>query len=116
MSGMTDIVFLLLIFFMLTSTLIAPNALKMLMPSPGRSTVQVESTVPTITIYNNSRITVDGRTIQLENLGRMLEVKLAGQDEPTVKVVTSSQVTVEEAVEVMNVAAERNYTVVLKQL
>jgi biopolymer transport protein ExbD len=33
MSGMTDIVFLLLIFFMLTSTLLAPNALKLLFPS-----------------------------------------------------------------------------------
>jgi biopolymer transport protein ExbD len=32
MSGMTDIVFLLLIFFMITSTLIAPNALKLLLP------------------------------------------------------------------------------------
>ena len=32
MSGMTDIVFLLLLFFMLTSTLIAPNALKLLIP------------------------------------------------------------------------------------
>ena len=33
MSSMTDIVFLLLIFFMLTSTLVSPNALKLLLPS-----------------------------------------------------------------------------------
>ena len=32
MSSMTDIVFLLLIFFMVTSTLINPNALKLLLP------------------------------------------------------------------------------------
>ncbi|MFM7586969.1 MAG: ExbD/TolR family protein, partial [Bacteroidota bacterium] len=32
MSSMTDLVFLLLIFFMLTSTLVAPNALKILLP------------------------------------------------------------------------------------
>ncbi|MCF8224880.1 MAG: biopolymer transporter ExbD [Bacteroidales bacterium] len=116
MSGMTDIVFLLLIFFMLTSTLIAPNAVKMLMPSPGRTPVQVESNVPTITIYSNTRIAVDGRTIQFENLGMILDAKLAGQQEPTVKVVTAPNVSVEDAVKIMNVAAEKNYTVVIKLL
>jgi biopolymer transport protein ExbD len=116
MSGMTDIVFLLLIFFMLTSTLIAPNAIKLLMPSPGRAPVTTESAVPTITVYGNSRITVDGITIQLENLGTVLDAKLAGQPEPTVKVVTSPQVSVEDAVKVMNIAADKNYTVVIKLL
>ncbi len=116
MSGMTDIVFLLLIFFMLTSTLIAPNAVKLLMPSPGRTPVTVETSVPTVTVYSNSRITVDGVTIQFDNLGTILEAKLAGQVEPTVKVVTSPQVSVEDAVRVMNIAAERNYTVVIKLL
>ena len=116
MSGMTDIVFLLLIFFMLTSTLIAPNAVKLLMPSPGRTPVAVESSVPTVTVYSNSRITVDGMTIQFENLGTVLDAKLSGQADPTVKVVTSPEVTVEDAVKVMNIAAERNYTVVIKLL
>lgn len=116
MSGMTDIVFLLLIFFMLTSTLIAPNAIKLLMPSPGRATISTEPTVPTVTVYSNSRITVDGLTVRLENLGMILEAKLAGQPEPTVKVVTSPQVSVEDAVKVMNIAADKNYTVVIKLL
>ncbi len=116
MSGMTDIVFLLLIFFMLTSTLIAPNAVKLLMPSPGRTPVTVESSVPTVTVYSNARITVDGVTIQVDNLGMILDAKLAGQPDPTVKVVTSPQVSVEDAVRVMNIAADRNYTVVIKLL
>jgi biopolymer transport protein ExbD len=116
MSGMTDIVFLLLIFFMLTSTLIAPNALKMLLPSRGQVTIQGESQIPTVTIYSGSRITVDGRTVSIGDLGRILESRLEGLPEPTIKVVTSPTVSVGDAVTVMNVAAERNYTVVLKQL
>ena len=116
MSGMSDIVFLLLIFFMLTSTLIAPNGLKMLLPSKGQVTIQSESTIPTVTIHSGSRITVDGRTVSLEELGAVLESRLEGLTEPTIKVVTSSAVSVGDAVQVMNVAAERNYTVVLKQL
>jgi len=116
MSGMTDIVFLLLIFFMLTSTLIAPNALKMLLPSRGQVTVEAEPTIPTVTIHSNSRITVDGRTVSLGELGMELETRLRGMPEPTIRVVTSPAVTVGDAVRVMNVAAEKNYTVVLKQL
>ncbi len=116
MSGMTDIVFLLLIFFMLTSTLIAPNALKMLLPSRGQVTIQSESQIPTVTIYSGSRITVDGRTVSLVELGTILENKLTGVQDPTIKVVTSNSVSVGDAVQIMNVAAERNYTVVLKQL
>jgi len=116
MSGMTDIVFLLLIFFMLTSTLIAPNALKMLLPSRGNVTIQAESRVPTVTIHSASRVVVDGRTVSLQDLGMVLESKLQGQLEPTVRVIVSSSVSVRDAVQVMNVAAEKDYTVVLKQL
>jgi biopolymer transport protein ExbD len=116
MSGMTDIVFLLLIFFMLTSTLIAPNALKMLLPSRGQVTIEGESRIPTVTIYSGSRITVDGTTVSLNDLGMILESKLRGQPDPTIKVLTSPSVSVGDAVQVMNVAAERDYTVVLKQL
>jgi biopolymer transport protein ExbD len=116
MSGMTDIVFLLLIFFMLTSTLIAPNALKMLLPSRGQVTIEGESRIPTVTIYSGSRITVDGTTVSLNDLGMILDAKLRGQPDPTIKVLTSPSVSVGDAVQVMNVAAQRDYTVVLKQL
>jgi biopolymer transport protein ExbD len=116
MSGMTDIVFLLLIFFMLTSTLIAPNALKMLLPSRGQVTIEGESRIPTVTIYSGSRITVDGTTVSLNDLGMILDAKLRGQPDPTIRVLTSPSVSVGDAVQVMNVAAERDYTVVLKEL
>jgi biopolymer transport protein ExbD len=116
MSGMTDIVFLLLIFFMLTSTLIAPNALKLLLPSRGQVTIQAESRIPTVTIHSSSRITVDGRTVTLNELGMVLDSRLLGVPEPTIRVVTAPAVSVGVAVQIMNVAAERNYTVVLKQL
>ena len=101
---------------MLTSTLIAPNALKMLLPSRGQVTVQSESTIPTVTVYSGSRITVDGRTVSLSELGMVLEARLRGLPEPTIRIITSPSVSVGDAVKVMNVAAERDYTVVLKQL
>lgn len=49
MASMSDLVFLLLIFFMLTSTLVAPNAIKLLLPSSQSKTMSKQ----TITIYVN---------------------------------------------------------------
>jgi biopolymer transport protein ExbD len=40
MASMSDLVFLLLIFFMLTSTLVAPNAIKLLLPSSNSRTIE----------------------------------------------------------------------------
>ncbi len=38
MASMTDIIFLLLIFFMITSTMVSPNAIKVLLPQGRQQT------------------------------------------------------------------------------
>jgi biopolymer transport protein ExbD len=59
MASMSDLVFLLLIFFMLTSTLVAPNAIKLLLPSSNSKTMSKQ----TITVYINQ-----AREIYLEEI------------------------------------------------
>ena len=49
MASMSDLVFLLLIFFMLTSTLVSPNAIKLLLPSSNSKTMAKQS----LTVYIN---------------------------------------------------------------
>ncbi|MGX8713398.1 MAG: ExbD/TolR family protein [bacterium] len=46
-SSMSDLVFLLLIFFMITSTLIAPNAVKLMLPESSSRTMAKQN----ITVY-----------------------------------------------------------------
>lgn len=50
-SSMSDLVFLLLIFFMLTSTLVAPNAIKLMLPSSSSKTMAKQ----TVTVYVNDK-------------------------------------------------------------
>ena len=61
MSSMTDVVFLLLIFFMATSTLINPNALKLLLPKSTNQTSNTPAAVVSIdrrlTFYLNQKVT-----------------------------------------------------------
>ena len=114
MSGMSDIVFLLLIFFMLTSTMLAPNALKLLSPQKGQTVITTVK-IPVIELKSDGKISLDGRVIAFENLELLLLNKLAGQAEPTVKFIIEGKATVKETVNVMNVAAKNNIKVVLKE-
>ncbi len=114
MSGMTDIVFLLLLFFMLTSTLIAPNALKLLIPQLGLAE-DTNQSYPEVELRASGILLVDGKIVDFEQLVTVLNQKLAAENDPAIKLITAPGVTVKETVRVMNVAAKNNYKVVLKK-
>jgi biopolymer transport protein ExbD len=68
MSAMTDIIFLLLIFFMLTSTLVAPNALNLVLPGQPKGNVKVTSKLDDVAISAEGVYAFNGRRISLEQL------------------------------------------------
>jgi len=82
MSSMSDLVFLLLIFFMLTSTLVAPNAIKLLLPSSTSKTMAKQ----TVTVYIDPdyKYYVEENPVSAEFLIETLGAKLQGQSEATV--------------------------------
>ena len=111
MSSMTDIVFLLLIFFMLTSTLISPNALKLLLPSSeskalGKQTVSVSIKAAGEYYVNKTRVEFDG----LEN-AMLLAIK--GQKDPGIILHVKKSLPIEEDVKVMDIASRNKLKMVL---
>ena len=109
MSSMTDIVFLLLIFFMLTAN--SPNALDLLLPkAKGKSTntqnVSVSIDKDLQYFVNNERI--NGEYIEVE-----LQKALDGQDKPTIILRAEESVAIKEAVNVMDIANRNSYKVIL---
>lgn len=112
MSSMTDIVFLLLIFFMVTSTLIAPNALKLLLPqsnSQAPSKPQVTVSITKDFQYFIGEI----RSNSLSDLEYQLRVKLANEEQPTLSLHVDKSVPMEEVVKVMNIAKNNKFRVIL---
>lgn len=111
MSSMTDIVFLLLIFFMLTSTLVSPNALKLLLPNSKARTLEKQtlsvSITPEIDYY------IGDRQVEIENLEQELKLELTGQEEPAIILHADKTVDIEYAVKVMDIAYRNKYKVVL---
>jgi biopolymer transport protein ExbD len=65
MSSLTDIIFLLLIFFMLTSTLVAPNAINFNLPGSSQKRVTTNKTLDEIRINNTGRYYYNNRNITL---------------------------------------------------
>jgi len=81
-SSMSDLVFLLLIFFMITSTLVSPNAIKLLLPSSSSKTVAKQ----TVTIYinENNQYFIETTPVDLNTLQAGISSKIAGQADATV--------------------------------
>ena len=112
MSGMTDIVFLLLIFFMLTSTLIAPNAIKLLLPQSNNQT----STPPpkvVVSINADLRYFIDEKQVSASRLEAALEQELKYRVEPIIALRADKSVPIEHVVRVMNIARKNKYKVIL---
>ena len=117
MSSMTDIVFLLLIFFLVTSTLINPNALKLLLP---KSTGQV-SAKPTVTVSVKDQgdeqytyhINGNQEPVPFEQVEDQLVVLLQTDEDPTFSIYSDETVPIGEIVQIMNIAKRNHYKVIL---
>jgi biopolymer transport protein ExbD len=110
-AGMTDIVFLLLIFFVLTSTLIAPNALKLLLPQ-SNSQVQAKP-ITTVSITADLNYYVEKTPVAFDQLESVLQKKLRFREDPTISLHTDRTVAIEHIVKVMNIARKNNYKLIL---
>lgn len=111
MTGMTDIVFLLLIFFLITSTLIHPNALKLLLPQSSHQTSAKPTT--TISITKDFQFYIEQKRVNFYDLERLLQQKMKGVEDPTVSLHVDKSVPVEQVVKVMNIAKDNRYKLIL---
>ena len=109
MSSMTDIVFLLLVFFMLTSN--APNALDLLLPKAKGKSTNTQNV--SVTIDKNLRYFVNNEQINGEYIEVELKKALADQEKPTIILRAEESVAIREAVNVMDIANRNNYKVIL---
>ena len=117
MSSMTDIVFLLLIFFLVTSTLVNPNALKLLLPqSTGQVSAKATVSV-SIKDWGDDTYTyhVNGSqdAISYEEVEEQLVELLQTEEDPTFSIYSDESVPVKEVVGMMNIAKRNHYKVIL---
>jgi len=118
MSSMTDIVFLLLIFFLITSTLVNPNALKLLLPkSTGQVSAKATVSVSIKDWHKDNLYTyhINGEEtpVPFEKVEDEVVALLQNDEDPTFSIYADETVPVREIVAVMNIAKRNHYKVIL---
>lgn len=111
MSSMTDIVFLLLVFFLLTSPTITPEALDLILPKAKGKSSNVQNI--SVSITKELQYYVDQERISQSRLESTLKSKLSGQNEPTIILRAEEGVPIEKAVGVMDIANRNRFKVIL---
>jgi len=112
MSSMTDIVFLLLIFFMIASTtIVSTNALDLVLPKSSGSSDEVKNV--SVSVNKNQEYFIDTKKVDEAALENELKTLLNGQESPAVMLHIEQGVPIERAVSVMDIAYRNNFKVVL---
>ena len=117
MSSMTDIVFLLLIFFLVTSTLVNPNALKLLLPKSTNQVSAKASVSVSIKDWGDDVYTYHVNGSEAPSSYEQVEDELVGllqsEEDPTFSSYSDESVPVKEIVGMMNIAKRNHYKVIL---
>jgi biopolymer transport protein ExbD len=115
MASMTDIVFLLLIFFLVTSTLINPNALRLLLPKSNSQTPDKPRVSVSIKHLGEDKFEfyVKNKRVDFKDIERSLQLELINVTDPVISVFTDKSVPMEQFVRIMNIASRNNYRATL---
>lgn len=111
MSSMTDIVFLLLIFFMLTSTLVTVNALDIILPKAQGKTENKKST--SVSITKKLEFYIDKKKVKESEIEQYLVKNVANSDNSTIVLRAEEGVPIEKAVNVLDIANRNKIKVIL---
>ena len=111
MASMTDMIFLLLIFFMLTSTLVSVNAMKLILPTSEIKTADKRSV--SISITKDLEYYVDRQKVSLGEIKGELRKQLSNMAEPTVVLNAEKSVPIENVVQVMNIGYDLKVNMIL---
>jgi biopolymer transport protein ExbD len=109
--GMTDVVFNLLIFFMLTSTLVHPSALKLLLPKGSNQTSAKPLT--SVSVTSDLKYYVELQPVAIDQLEAVLKQKLGEKPDTYIALHADKSVPFENVVNVLNIAQKNNYKLII---
>ncbi len=112
MSSMTDIVFLLLVFFIIASTLISPNALEVLLPKASSTPGPQKQTV-NVSITEDLKYYVNKDEVAEEEIENYLLAQVEGEEDPGIILRAEKSVPIENVVVIMDIANRNKLKLVL---
>lgn len=116
MASMTDVIFLLLIFFMVTSTVVIPNAIKLTLPQSQKQTAAKPLTRVTIDANLNYYVAFGNqreKMVSFEEITPFLQESYENEPEMFVALYADETVPYREIVKILNIANENKFRMVL---
>lgn len=112
-ASLNDIMFFLLLFFLIVSTLGSPNVIRLMLPKTSESTNQVSKQPVTLSITEDKRYFIDRKPINFPELQTAVLEATAGMEEPTVVLRAAESLTIQDLVDVMAIGARLKVRMVL---
>jgi len=116
MASMTDMIFLLLIFFMITSTVVVPNAIKVMLPQSQKQTAAKPLTRVTIDADLNYYVAYGKekeRRVSFDEITPFLQKCYSEEPELYVALYADEIISYKEVVKVLNIANENQFRMIL---
>jgi biopolymer transport protein ExbD len=116
MASMTDIIFLLLIFFMITSTVVVPNAIKVTLPQAQKQSAAKPLSRVTIDADLNYYVafgTQKEKQVSFEEITPFLQEQIAREPDMYVMLYADESVAYKEIVKILDVANKNNFRIAL---
>jgi biopolymer transport protein ExbD len=111
-SAMNDIMFFLLLFFLIASTITNPNVVKLLLPRSDSGQSVSKKTV-TVSISKDLEYVVDKQTVPVDQLMSTLQSFQGSTQELTIVLYVDRTVAIENVVNVMDIANKLKIKLVL---
>lgn len=110
-ASMTDLMFLLLVFMLIATTLINPNALKLTLPTSNNQIKDKAYT--TVSITSDLQYYVEDAPVAFEEIEPMLQSRLGDTEKPVISLHADKSVPIDNVVQVMNIAKDNKWTLIL---
>ncbi|HEY5750445.1 MAG TPA: biopolymer transporter ExbD [Chryseolinea sp.] len=111
-SSLNDIMFFLLLFFLIISTVANPNVIKVLLPKSNSSQALSKQQV-SLTVTEDKHFYINKKEVPHAQLEQSLVDACAGKEEPTVVIRMPHSLSVQDLVDVMQIGAKHKFKMVL---
>jgi biopolymer transport protein ExbD len=111
-SSLNDIMFFLLLFFLIVSTLANPNVIKLLLPS-SKAAQELNKQQVTISVTEDKKYFIDNKQVALQEIESILRSRIASIKEPTVILRFAYNLQVQDLVDVLEIGVKLKVKMVM---
>ncbi len=111
-SSLNDIMFFLLLFFLIVSTLANPNVIKVLLPK-SKSAQEIDKQQVNLTVTADRKYFIDQNEVLLSELEQKLQEHVRGIENPTVVLRFAKSLNIQDLVDVLEVGVRLDIKMVM---